>query len=865
MSKTGYVLPELPGASDLIDYYKINNEILHLLTRSGSRKEFLEKLTSLLKEFMGCSSVGIRVKEEDNQIPYEAYLGYSEEFWEAENWLSLDRDDCICTRVVSRNLRPHDMQFVTPNLSLYCNNLAEMVRDAQGKNVFRGGCLQEGFLSVAVLPVLRGATVLGAIHLADPLPNKFPREKILMLESIMPQIAEAMYRFRLEEELHRNYEHQMALNRILLMAQGEVPIERLVDEAMQILSSISWIPGKPVGVLFDHGRKQPLNGKFFVPITATRNNGAIYFSLPPGFSFKPEEKTFLEVFAGTLAAIIEHRQAENNLHATNRKLTEIIDFLPDATYVVDKERRVIAWNRAIEEMTGVKKEDIIGKTDYASAFTFYGTGRPVLIDLVFENNPELEKLYNVTRRGNTLLMENFASIEKDGKLSFIWSASSPLFDEAGELAGAIETLRDITDQKSLENKLHYLATHDPLTKTANRFSLEENLKRVVARAKRKEKSALLMIDVDNFHLVNETLGHSAGDRFLIQLAEVLRKNLREEDLIARFSGDEFAVILEGKDEDDACTVAEKIRRAIKEEPFSINLSVSIGIVMIDGAIDHEKVLSLASYGLDSVKEKGRNRIFVLRQNEDPTVILSETNQTLAAIRQALKENLFTIHFQPVFCLETGKIMHYEALLRLPDKDNRLIPPGIFIPLAEKYGLMPDLDLWVLKEALRLLKVHEKLNLFVNISGVSLSDEDLLMDITRIIVESGINPVRLGFEITETAAVKNFTQAHRWIERIKSMGCRFALDDFGIGFSSFSYLKKLPVDYIKIDGFFIRNLDTDPEQRTMVTAINSMAKSLGKKTIAEFVENERIVKHLREIGVDCGQGYYLGKPSPDLAE
>lgn len=420
----------------------------------------------------------------------------------------------------------------------------------------------------------------------------------------------------------------------------------------------------------------------------------------------------------------------------------------------------------------------------------------------------------------------------------------------------------------MKKQLQYLATHDSLTNIPNRYLLQENLKRAVAKAKRGQKNALLFIDLDNFKLVNDTLGYTAGDDLLITLVNILKSNLREGDLLARLGGDEFAVLLEGATAEEAGTIAEKLRRAVDEEELCLvthrtcfNLTISIGIVMVDGTLDSQKLLSHADTALYAAKEGGRNKVAFVQPDGYSRAKLSETNQLVGLIKGAFKENRFMLFFQPVFKVSDRKITHHEALIRLKDKDGELIPPGRFIPVAEQFGLMSQIDRWVVQASLTVLRKYPDLKLFVNLSGISLGDEELLELIQTKIHKSGIDPSRIGFEITETAAVKDLARADRWIRRLKILGCRFALDDFGIGFSSFSYLRFLSVDYLKIDGSYVYNLDKDPTHRALVQAINTVAQSLGKKTIAEFVENEYIFKILEEMKIDCGQGYYLGKPTP----
>jgi diguanylate cyclase (GGDEF)-like protein/PAS domain S-box-containing protein len=440
--------------------------------------------------------------------------------------------------------------------------------------------------------------------------------------------------------------------------------------------------------------------------------------------------------------------------------------------------------------------------------------------------------------------------------------------ELGGYPTVLSIARDIYERKQIEEQLQYLATHDSLTNIPNRYSLQENLKRVVAKANRGENSALLLIDLDNFKLVNDSLGHAAGDELLITLVGILRNNLREGDLLARLGGDEFVVLLEGAKATEAELVAEKLRRVIDEEEIplvmhgaSFNLSISIGIIMIDGTLDYRKLLSHADTALYTAKDEGRNRIIMVKPDENATSGFSETNRLVSTIKRALKEDNFILLFQPVVSISEGFIKHYETLLRMRDESGKLIDPNNFIPTAERFGLMPQIDLWVVQSSLKILKVQSDLNLFVNISGNSLGDETFLNIIEASIRNSAIDPSRIGFEITETVVIKNLSRAKQWFRRLKSMGCSFALDDFGTGFSSFSYLRMLPVDYIKIDGAYARDLDSEQTHRALIQAMNTVAHTLGKKTVVEFIETENDLKVLQGMDIDYGQGYYLGRPSP----
>ncbi len=425
-------------------------------------------------------------------------------------------------------------------------------------------------------------------------------------------------------------------------------------------------------------------------------------------------------------------------------------------------------------------------------------------------------------------------------------------------------------RKQIEKALQYQASHDALTNIPNRYQLEKILKIIIKKAKTGKNGALLFIDLDNFKLINDTFGHETGDKLLIALVDVFFENLPKNAFLSRLGGDEFAVLLEDTPFQEAETVAEKLRRAVWESKlnlithgFRLNLSISVGIAIIDGTLCYQRCLALADTALYKAKERGRNRVAFAEPKDDPVNRLTETNRILDVIKNALQEDGFVLHFQPVFKIKDKKILHYESLIRIKDQNGQIIHPYEFIPVAESFGLMSQIDLWVVKSSLNVLCAFPKSKLFVNLSGVTLSDDTALKRIESYIRESGIAPSRMGFEITETAAVQDLIRAENWIHKLKKLGCLFALDDFGKGFSSFSYLQTLPVDYIKLDGSFVENADKEPVHRALIQAIYTIANTLGMKTIAEFVANEAVFNVLKTIGVDYGQGFFLGRPKEGI--
>jgi EAL domain-containing protein (putative c-di-GMP-specific phosphodiesterase class I) len=330
------------------------------------------------------------------------------------------------------------------------------------------------------------------------------------------------------------------------------------------------------------------------------------------------------------------------------------------------------------------------------------------------------------------------------------------------------------------------------------------------------------------------------------------------------------VLLDGAGLSEARPIAERLRETIQAYRFTLNdrrfmLGLSIGAVRIDGQHNTQTLMAQADMALHTAKDQGRNRVVLYNPAETNLAQLSKAHLWVTRIKEALWEDRFVLHFQPIVRLSDGAIAHYEVLLRMQHEDEgtELILPGTFIPAAERFGLMPAIDVWLVRHAIQTLHDHPDIHLFINLSGRSRGDEGLLELIEELLREYEVNPARLGFELTETVAVQDLAQAKEWIGRLKALGCRFALDDFGVGYTSFAYLRSLPVDQIKIDGSFIRSLEQEASSREIVQTMHTLAQSLGKETVAEFVENETIYRLVRAMGLTYAQGFYLGQPGPEL--
>ena len=452
---------------------------------------------------------------------------------------------------------------------------------------------------------------------------------------------------------------------------------------------------------------------------------------------------------------------------------------------------------------------------------------------------------------------------------------APISGRDGEVLGSVLVFRDVSQQRQHAREMTYQATHDALTGLYNRRAFEERLEQLLTRAKMdRSQHVLLYLDLDQFKIVNDACGHPAGDQLLRQLAAVLQKEVRQKDVLARLGGDELGILLTDCPEAAGELVADKILRTVSDFRFTwkerlFTISASIGLVPFGSESETAaSILSAADAACYTAKDKGRNRVLVYQIDD------SELNQRrsqmlwVTRLKSALDEDRFVLYSQPIVAIGPGirSVSQHEILLRLREEDSTLVPPGAFIPAAERYGLMPAIDRWVVRKTLQWLAAHRAdpglaESYGINLSGQSLSDAGFLEFVLQEIERSGIAPGRVSFEITETAAVAALDSAIQFIQALKDKGCHFMLDDFGSGWSSFAYLKNLPVDFLKIDGSLVRDMAHDALDEAMVRAINEIGHVLSIATIAEFVENEAILEKLNALGVDYAQGYAIGRPAP----
>jgi len=437
-------------------------------------------------------------------------------------------------------------------------------------------------------------------------------------------------------------------------------------------------------------------------------------------------------------------------------------------------------------------------------------------------------------------------------------------------------INELAERKVIDAKMKYLVVHDELTSLLNRQNFEREVRLILNRSNQLHKNgALLFIDVDRFCLVNELEGFEVGDRLLVTVVSIIRKLIAKSDLFSRIGSDEFCLFIKNKTADEVKQFAEKIRKSVYEYRFctgdicySISVSVGISGLSTTTVVYHpNELISRARHACNMAKENGRNLVW--EYNEQDTAVRERSRDIywVPLIKKALLDDSFFLVFQPIVNLFSGEVSHYEVLIRMRGDDNEVISPVDFIPVAERMGLIHSIDLWVLENAIEFLAKlpadNEKISLSINLSSVAFQDASLLPTIKEKLELTWVDARRITFEITETAAVDNFEKTRNMITKIRALGCKFALDDFGAGFCSFNYLKTFPVDYVKIDAQFIRNLINNPTDQILVKSMTDLAANLGKKTIAEYVDTPEAIEKLREIGVNFGQGYIFGKPEIHL--
>jgi diguanylate cyclase (GGDEF)-like protein/PAS domain S-box-containing protein len=559
--------------------------------------------------------------------------------------------------------------------------------------------------------------------------------------------------------------------------------------------------------------------------------------------------------------ITDRRAAEARLRAAEEQFRRSFDEAPIGMMIIDLSGRYIEVNDAFCAIVGHSRDALICLTGQAITHP----------DDRAEDDAAARRL--LTGKARSFTREK-RFLHADGHP--VWTSINVALirDAEDRPHHFITQAQDITERRQHEAQLRHMADHDHLTGLLNRRSLERELANHVARVKRNGAiGAVLMIDLDNFKYYNDTQGHGAGDQLIIRIGHALRARLRETDVLVRLGGDEFALLLPTEERGSAKVVAQDLLDLIRTEaPAPIHgeahrITASIGIACFsDGdRLTGEEIMVNADLAMYEAKENGRNRYAQYSTDEDERPRIESRMKWASEITRALAEDRFELLAQPIESLHGDGPRQYELLLRMRDAHGGRIAPGAFLDVAERLGLIQEIDRWVVARAIDMLAEQRDegrdLRFEVNLSAHSIGDRELLELIEQRLIETGVYPNRLIFEITETAAVANIAHAGVFARRLAELGCRFALDDFGAGFGSFYYLKHLPCDYLKIDGEFVRHCATNPTDRTLISAVVQIARGMGKHTIAEFVGDQESVDILTDLGVDYGQGYFLGRPEP----
>ena len=562
-------------------------------------------------------------------------------------------------------------------------------------------------------------------------------------------------------------------------------------------------------------------------------------------------------------------RAERGLKREKEKAEVTLRSIGDGVITTDAHGRVTYINGKAEELTGWSDATATGRS----------LGAVFHIGSEENSTRGADPAAIALAEGRTVDSESGALlIGRNGRQFAVEYTASPVLDDEEGTIGCVVVFHDVSDLRALSRQLSYQASHDPLTGLINRREFEKRLSQALENAHAENlHHALCFLDLDQFKVINDTCGHQAGDELLKRLSSELRAQLRKGDVLARLGGDEFAVLLEECPLEKAKELGETLRRVVEESRFiwegrPFDVGVSIGLVPLDAQSGTlYEVMRLADAACYVAKDAGRNRIHLHTPDSDEIERRNGEMDWFQRIRQALDENRFRLHVQEIVTLREGDERgdYHEVLLRM-EEGERLVPPMAFLPTAERYQLMPLIDRWVVTRLLETLRQRYpdhtghpgRIPTFsVNLSGQSLGDEGFASFLIEAVTASGLPGSALCFEITESTAIANLSGARMLIDKMRELGCAFMLDDFGSGLSSFSYLKSLPVHCIKIDGGFIRDIVDDPVDRSMVEAMNRVAKVLGIATVAEYVEDERTLALLGEIGIDYAQGFHIAKPRP----
>jgi len=566
---------------------------------------------------------------------------------------------------------------------------------------------------------------------------------------------------------------------------------------------------------------------------------------------------------GTIRDISDLKQAQEALHQEKELALVTLQSIGDGVITTDDAGCIQYINPTAERLFGIDAESVAG--------IHYREVLNLVDEATGESLEDLVRICLTLDNGHAHADEGLLQV--GGSRYHLKVTAASMRDHYGHVVGAVLVLHDLTEVMDMARQLSYQARHDMLTGLYNRRVFEQRVEEAIRSAHGgDEVHSVLYLDLDQFKVVNDTCGHNAGDELLQQVSQLMQARVRETDVLARLGGDEFGVLLEHCPLQKAEMIADAIRLVIRDFRFAwedkaFDIGVSIGVVPIAADTGNLiQVLAAADAACYVAKDSGRNRYHVYQPDDDAVLQRHGEMQWVHRLSSAFDSGSFLLYAQPIAHVAGDRVVsHYEVLVRMLDDRGRIIPPGAFIPAAERYNLMPMIDRWVIRNTLEMLRdaqgelAFPPVECAINLSGQSLTDDRFLEYVVDLFDETGIPCESISFEVTETAAVANLSRATRFISVLRGMGCSFALDDFGAGLSSFGYLKNLPVDYLKIDGGFVHDMVRDQVNRAMVSSINEIGHIMGLKTIGEYAEDERVLMALEKVGVDFAQGNAIGAP------
>ncbi|MBI3561157.1 MAG: EAL domain-containing protein [Gammaproteobacteria bacterium] len=678
----------------------------------------------------------------------------------------------------------------------------------------------------------------------------------------------------------------------MVAASATEAMEMAMNDKYDIAIIDYYMPDENGDALCRRLRTNPYTANIMVGVlTSTYLDKVIQSSLAAGAvecMFKNEAD---DLFRARVAAMSRTVLATKRIEQERTRLEGILSSVGDGVYGVNTAGLITFINPAARQLLGYDAQiNLIRQHPnnlfhkYVSENSLAKTADLVHIDKSIREGRELHGIESIFTR-------------VDGTPIQVELTIYPMRID-GQHEGAVIAFRDVSMRKLLEEELKWQASHDALTKLLNRKFIEDMLEEEVRRIKRsEEQSALLYLDIDRFKYINDTMGHTTGDQLLIEIGAQLQTRLRKSDLLGRLGGDEFGILLRNITGDNVFQVADKFRLMLDDYTFArdgrtYKINASIGVAVISAETHSAgEVLANADIACHIAKGKGRNMTHVYQQDQDNKAAMDLELGWSARLHHALQKDTFQLYYQPIVALqeldtehlpdESGKLweyllendmldyQHYEVLIRLHNSHGQPITPGAFLPTAERFNMMRDIDRWVINAALKQMSElgpdYKHVTFAINLSGQSMAPGQFSECIRECIEKYQLNPARLMFEITESFAIHDSESACKIIDELTQIGCRFALDDFGSGYSSFSQLKRLPVEYIKIDGMFVRDMANDPMDMAIIRSITHIAHTLGKKTVAEFVESPAALRLLKECGVDYVQGYYISRPLTKLPE